>query len=280
MRKLKQARSCAILRLAYNIGMKLNELTDAMQQIAPLRYAEEWDNTGLLINPPAPREIRKILLTIDLTERVAEEAVLESADAVIAYHPLLFNAIRKLDRAIPHDRALMLLIQNNIALYSPHTALDCAPGGTNDWLARACTPCYVAVLNPHPENPEYGQGRLVTLAEPVSAARLAEQIKDFLGIPAIRFAGDFKKTIRTVALCAGAGTSVIGDSDADLLLTGEMSHHHVLAAVQRGQAVILCEHSNTERGYLPELAERLKKLAGNRAEILISEADHDPLRIS
>ncbi len=110
--------------------MHLKDLIAVMEEIAPTRYAEEWDNVGLLAGDPA-QPIRRALLTIDYTAAVADEAAALDAQAVIAYHPPLF-------RAIKHLRAGNLVfdaIRRGIALYSPHTAWDVASGGANDLLA-------------------------------------------------------------------------------------------------------------------------------------------------
>ncbi len=112
--------------------MKLLELIRAMETIAPTRYAEAWDNVGLLVGDPN-REIARALLTIDYTRGVADEAKQAQCDVVIAYHPPLFSAVKHLIApSLIFDAAA-----NGIAIYSPHTALDVAEGGTNDLLADA-----------------------------------------------------------------------------------------------------------------------------------------------
>jgi putative NIF3 family GTP cyclohydrolase 1 type 2 len=98
-----------------------------------------------------------------------------------------------------------------------------------------------------------------------------------LNLENLRLAGDPQKVIRTIALCAGAGSSVISGIPTDLYLTGEMSHHHALAAVQEGRVVILCEHTNTERGYLPILKARILERA--ELDIQLAQTDRDPLTV-
>lgn len=110
----------------------IKDLIAAMEEIAPTRYAEEWDNVGLLAGDPE-QPLTRALLTIDYTAAVADEAATLGAQAVIAYHPPLF-------RAIKHLRAGSVVfdaIRRGIALYSPHTAWDVAEGGTNNLLADA-----------------------------------------------------------------------------------------------------------------------------------------------
>ncbi len=263
----------------YIADMKLQTIIQNLENIAPLNYAEEWDNVGLLINPLRPRNIKKILLTIDLTEAVADEAIASKTDLIVAYHPILFSPASRLDADSAYDRTVMKLIQKNMAVYSPHTALDVVIGGVNDWLADGVGEGEVSVLQPI-ENSDAGQGRMVELKRPVKLKTLTQRIKKHLGLTTVRLAAATENTlIYTVALCAGAGTGAFVGVKADCYLTGEMSHHNVLAATLSGSHVILCEHTNTERGYLPLFGQLLRKALGNDIEIIVSSEDADPIFI-
>ncbi|KAK6184274.1 hypothetical protein SNE40_006774 [Patella caerulea] len=125
----------------------------------------------------------------------------------------------------------------------------------------------------------YGSGRYATLKQPLTPQEAVDAVKKHLNLLHVRLAAKpGNKYIKSVAVCAGSGSSVLRGVNADLYLTGEMSHHEVLDAVYSGANVILCDHSNTERGYLKqvkqELSEKLKDV-----NILISETDMDPLVI-
>lgn len=110
--------------------MELERLTEYLERLAPCRDAEPWDNVGLLIGD-RKQPVHKILLCIDYTSAVAEQAIREKIDVVIAYHPPIFKPLKNLT-----DRSILLnTVRNGIAIYSPHTALDVAEGGTNDVLA-------------------------------------------------------------------------------------------------------------------------------------------------
>ncbi|XP_043847565.1 NIF3-like protein 1 [Dromiciops gliroides] len=128
-----------------------------------------------------------------------------------------------------------------------------------------------------------GMGRSCTLDESVSLATMIERIKGHLKLPHVRLALGAGKTleskVRVVALCAGAGSSVLQGVEADLYLTGEMSHHDVLDAAAQGINVILCDHSNTERGFLSELQDTLAVHLENKVNIILSETDRDPLQV-
>lgn len=110
--------------------MRVGDLAKAMEQIAPLAGAEPWDNVGLLVGDPAT-PLDGVLLTIDLTTAVAREAAELHCNAVVAYHPPIFKPIKR----ITAGDGIFDAVRQGIAIYSPHTALDAAPGGTADMLA-------------------------------------------------------------------------------------------------------------------------------------------------
>ncbi|KAG8520951.1 NIF3-like protein 1 [Galemys pyrenaicus] len=128
-----------------------------------------------------------------------------------------------------------------------------------------------------------GMGRLCTLDESVSLATMIERIKRHLKLSHVRLALGAGRTlesqVKVVALCAGSGSSVLQGVEADLYLTGEMSHHDVLDAASQGINVILCEHSNTERGFLSDLRDMLGAHLENKVDIILSETDRDPLHV-
>lgn len=116
--------------------MLVRDLTNALESIAPLRYAESWDRVGLLVGDTA-RELRgPALLAIDLTERVLAEAIAMKADAIVAYHPPLWEPLKRLTASSSRERVILGAVEHRIAIYSPHTALDSVPGGVTDWLCE------------------------------------------------------------------------------------------------------------------------------------------------
>src|SRR5258706_8857676 len=110
--------------------MILRDLLQILEEIAPTRYAEAWDNVGLLAGDP-DQQISRAMLAIDYTQEVAAEALREQCDFIIAYHPPIFSPVK---RMLAGD-VLYDAIRRGVAIYSPHTALDVAPGCTNDLLA-------------------------------------------------------------------------------------------------------------------------------------------------
>ena len=256
--------------------MKLDQIITILNSIAPLELAAEWDNVGLLLEPKKNASIRRVLLSVDLTESVVEEAIDNKVNLIICYHPILFKPIQSLCMSFPTDRNVLLLIQKKIALYSPHTALDHVIGGVNDWLIDGCGIGEVTFINPSKDKLS-GAGRMLTLNRAVSINTLCKRIKSHLQTPYLRVASGVTNNIRTIACCAGAGASVLRDIQADCYLTGEMSHHDVLAAQATGASVILSEHTYTERGFLPLYQSIIQKALNAPVELIISKQDKDPI---
>ncbi|MGE3171606.1 MAG: Nif3-like dinuclear metal center hexameric protein [Planctomycetota bacterium] len=262
----------------------LAEVVDVLQEIAPLELAADWDNVGLVVDPrdgggdPA---IARVLLTIDLTSAVVAEALRARAALVVAYHPPLFHGHKRLAADDPRQRAALQAFAAGIPVYSPHTALDAAPGGVADWLCEGLTggdaPAAVHPLG----DGEFG--RLLELAAPTTLGALLPRIKAMLGTASLRLAltsAGPRHKVRRVAVAAGAGGSILRAARADLWLTGELSHHEALAAVAGGAAVVLGEHSNTERGYLQVLKKRLQGAFGRGLDVRVARADRDPFTLA
>ena len=157
-----------------------DEVLDVLQEIAPLELAAEWDNVGLIVAPRRSGPVARVLLTIDLTEAVVAEAVAMRADLVVAYHPPIFRGIKKLDESDPKQRAALLAFSRGIDVYSPHTALDAAPGGVADWLceglAGAAVPEQIEVLG----DGEFG--RVLQLPKATTVAALLPRIRAMLSV--------------------------------------------------------------------------------------------------
>lgn len=264
-----------------------------LEQLAPLGLAEPWDNVGLLLEPIADRHepnltphVARVLFTIDLTEAVLAEAIAAECDLVVAYHPPLFKPRQRLTRATAAERVVVGAIRAGLAVYSPHTALDSADDGLNDWLALgvgagARGPLVAAAGT---GSAPAGLGRGVTLAQATQLSRVVEKLKSHLGRAALRVAATpahrAGAPLQRIAFCAGSGRGVFERAPGfDLYVTGELSHHDVEALLAAGSSVVLGEHSSSERGFLPTFAARLRAASGDALETLVSSADREPLEV-
>lgn len=250
--------------------MELTKVVEILERIAPPSTAASWDNVGLLVEPSGAHVVLSALFTNDLTEPVMDEALKQGVQLIVSYHPPIFTPLRALRQSQWKERIVIRCLENRIAVYSPHTAWDAADGGANDWLAS----CF------GPSTTEEG-GIIRNLTPPVALGELAARLKEHLGAP-VRLALAARHTLSSlvprIALCAGSGASVLRGADAELLVTGEMSHHELLDATQNGSSVLLCEHAVSERGSLARLAERLRHEAPTIA-VHLAQADTGPLQL-
>ncbi len=264
--------------------MKLTDILTILDRLAPLRYAESWDNVGLLVGDP-DADVRRVLVTVDYSALVAEEARTHGAELVVAYHPPMFAPVKR----VPHDALWADAVRRGIALYSPHTALDVALDGTNDFLAEACgiatsgrRPLRAFAAKPGTSEPEgIGLGRVGDVA-PEPLRNVIARLKPALGLDYVLVAGALDKVVGRVAVAAGAGGELLGDAvraGAELFVTGEIRHHDALSAVLRGMAVVATLHSNSERAAVKAFAARLaRELDG--VSVLSSERDADPFTVA
>lgn len=244
------------------------DVAGAMERIAPLAGAWSDDNVGLLVGDPRAI-VARVLLAIDLTNDVVAEAVAERCELVVAYHPPLFGKVRALLASHPVHAA----IRAGLAVYSPHTALDAADGGTADVLADAVG-----------MGANRGQGALHRVGDVpvVSRQKLVARVKAALGVNVVLVAGPLDGDVTRVGVAAGSAGEILPAiiaAGAQAFVTGELRHHDALAAARAGLTVICALHSNSERLALAPLATRLRGAVPG-VTFALSAADRDPFVIA
>lgn len=113
----------------------IKKVINQLEKKYPISLAEEWDNVGLLIGRD-DKEIKKILITLDLTEEVIDTAVVDGIDMIITHHPIIFEKMNRITNKTILGRKIMRLIKRDIAVYTMHTNLDAAKDGLNDFLLK------------------------------------------------------------------------------------------------------------------------------------------------
>ena len=232
--------------------MKIQEFAAALERIAPRELAAEFDNPGLLVEPDHD-EIHRVLVALDCTKAVAEEAAQWGADLVLTHHPLFFHPVKHMAYSDPATTAACILLRHGIGLFAAHTNLDAAHGGVNDTL---CELLGVRDTIPFDE----GIGRVGTIKEPESLEQFSRRVEALLGLkPSV--SGDLARQIRRVAVLGGSGGSSIAPAvqeSADVLLTGEVKHSDAIDAATMGIALVVGGHYETECVILPPLINRLQ----------------------
>ncbi len=233
--------------------MKLKEFCDLMESIAPKTLALDFDNVGLLIEPDHP-SIEKVLVALDLTLPVAEEAIAGGFDLVLTHHPIFWEPVKSFSVHAPETAAAYALIRHGIGHFAAHTNLDAAAGGVNDVLANLLSLCDIRPLPP--EN----LGRIGRLKNPMPFSEFAALCDSVLNSKG-RYVGDPEKTVETVAVIGGSGggdVRFVSDAGCDAFVTGEMKHGQALDACQLGLRCCVMGHYETEFPVLKPLITRLQ----------------------
>jgi dinuclear metal center YbgI/SA1388 family protein len=251
-----------------------------LDELFPPSWAEDWDNTGLQVGDRTP-EVSRIVVALDPTSAVIDEAADVGAQLLITHHPLIFEALSMVDVSRPIDRTVAQALRLNLAVIACHTNADVASPGVSDALAEALDITVEGPLVPHVSGTfrEVGLGRIGELAASTQAADMLELCRDRLGAHP-RLIGERDADVKRVAVCGGSGASLIPAAiraGADMFITGDVKHHQALDARSSGLHVIDAGHYATERPFVPRLADRLRQLEPS-ADILVSETRTDPFK--
>jgi dinuclear metal center YbgI/SA1388 family protein len=248
-----------------------------LEELAPLRLAEEWDNVGLLVGNHG-RSVKKLMTCLTVTPASASEAIEAEADLIVTHHPMPFHALKRLTDDSTVGRTLLELIGAQVAVFSPHTAFDSAREGVNERLAKGLGLHGIVPLLPQPEG--QGTGRWGWLADEITLGELARRLKRFLAVERLQMVGEPEKPVRTVAIGCGAADELLDaarQNGCDAMLLGEARFHTCLEAEAAGIGLLLPGHFASERFAVEGLAERLTKQFPD-IEVWASRRERDPIR--
>ena len=251
--------------------MRLKEIVAALERLAPLRLQDEWDNSGLQVGFPES-EISGILVCLDITEAIVDEAVAKGADLIVSHHPLLFKPLRQVSDATYQQRCVVRALSAGISIYSAHTSLDNAPGGVNHRIAQLLGLQDLRWLVPL-AGEDAGSGLVGVLPQPETDRAFFARVKRLFGVQCLRHSATDGRKIRRVALCGGAGAFLLRDAiaaGADCFLSGEFHYHDYF----ENGGVLLCElgHYQSEQ-YTRDLLQEY--LAANCPGVRVVKTDLD-----
>ena len=209
--------------------MRVGEVAAALEAFAPLGLQEGWDNSGLLVGSPED-PVHGILVGLDCTPELIDEAASCGADLVITHHPLIFGALRRISPEDPVGLAIMKAVRGGIAVYATHTPSDKAPGGVSFAMAARLGLRETAVLDGAESG--CGLGVVGDLPAAMSGEDFIHLVKDRFGVAVVRASAPVEKVER-VALCGGSGSSLLGlarAAGAQAFVTGDVSYHHFFQA--------------------------------------------------
>ena len=259
--------------------MILEDILSLLDRIAPFSYALPWDNSGLQVGDPE-REVSSILLALELTGEVVDEALSHGVQLIITHHPLIFSPLKRVSLKDYPGALLARLIKENLALVSMHTNWDAAPGGLSDALADKLSLEVDGMLEASPQG-EGGIGRVGNLKEPRKLEELIRFLMETLPAPWARLVGDPRRKVERVAVCPGSGGDLwprAGELGAQALITGDVKHHQAREALEEGMALLDLGHFATEAWGMALLAERIREEAP-WLEIRLEGSLQDPFTI-
>ncbi len=224
--------------------MKLRDIYDYLNELSPFELQESWDNSGLIVGHPE-RDVERIVVSLDLDSEMIEEA--EEGVLFVVHHPLIFGKLTELDFRRYPANLIERLIQKRQSLIAMHTNFD-----------QTHLNCHVFTqilgLEPGREEPYLCEA-------PVdwSLEELQKRVREAFGLEVLRMVAP-RERIRSVALCTGAGASMMDRVEAECFLTGDIKYHDAMKAMSQGLMMVDIGHWESERFFAELMAEQLKNL--------------------
>ncbi len=246
----------------------ITQLLDCLDEIAPFAIAEPWDNVGLIVGNRS-RPVRSILIGLDPTNRLIDEAVAKGADTIITHHPAIFKPIPAIDTADPAGRFLEHALINRINIIACHTNFDSTFRGVNDALAELLQLDQLEPLLPLGSEGVgmSGSGRVGRYVPGRKRDVFVQLLLDALEIDTVQMAGELPEIISTVALCGGSGSDFAETArrrGADVYISAEIKHNVGRWAEEIGFCIVDGSHYATEKPAVKLMASRLRSESGER----------------
>ena len=237
--------------------MKVKDIIKVIEDFAPLSVQEGWDNSGLCIGSPET-EVKGVILALDCTPELVDEAVACGADMIVTHHPLIFSGLKKITPHTQVGLAVMKAISAGISIYAAHTSADKVLAGVSGDMARKLGLTDVEILQK--DGDETGLGVVGNLPAPLTSQQALALVKDSFGLKVMKASKPLEGLISRVAMCGGSGGSLIGEarrSGAQLYISGDISYHNFFA--EDGFMIMDIGHYESEIGIVEILFALLKK---------------------
>lgn len=207
--------------------MTVKDIASAIEEFAPLCLQEDYDNAGLQVGDPG-RAVNAVMLCLDVTAEVLEEAKRRQCGMIVSHHPLIFRGLKSLTGADETQRIAIEALKAGVSIYAAHTNLDSAWNGVSHEMAHMLGVKDLRVLVPSKLNPGAGIG-VVGDVNPAPKLEFLRKVKEKFGVRALRYSSQSKAiVVKRVALCGGSGASFMReaiDAGADIYITGDVKYH-------------------------------------------------------
>ena len=252
-----------------------------LQQIAPENLAEEWDNVGLLVGDPRQR-VRRVLLALDPTSALIDQAAAGQFDLVVTHHPVIFRPLKTVRTDTPTGRFIAAALRGRMSVIACHTNLDAVQSGVSDHLAQSLGLTGIRPLVPSREecDPSCGLGRIGTLFEPVSAPAFLDRLRQACSPPWILEAGTRPEQVAMAAVCGGSCSDLAETAlhqGADVFVTAEVKHSVARWAADAGLWLLDAGHFATEQSAMLIFRDMLlQHIAAHSLDITVDVAIQQP----
>jgi len=274
------------------VSVEVGEITNIIENLAPIGYAYKWDNVGLQVGSKKD-STNKVLTTLEITDAILNEAIENDVNMIITHHPMIFSPLKKIIKEDMKGKLIYKAIQNNISIYAAHTNIDIASGGLNDYIANRLNIRDIKILeeiegNGNSEKIKMsvnGIGRIGELDQPKTLGNLVVEIKEQINMEYIRVAGDLESIIEKVAVINGSGADLIEVAmykGCQCVITGDVRYHDAQDAIAQGISVIDIGHYQSEKFFGLFISNYLEKKAsekGLNVDIIASTIDINPFKI-
>jgi len=238
--------------------VKADRLQQIIEEFAPLDMQEAWDNSGYQVKLKNV-DISRVLVAMEVTERVIDEAIDKKIDMIVTHHPMLFSPVKCVDDNTFIGNYIVKLITNGINVYSSHTPFDKTAGGNNDYLAKLLQLCDIEVM----ASDESGFCRVGTVDGECTIGEYIEQISKWLKIDKsfMSFCGNLDAEVVKVGLCTGAGAEFLelaAGEGCDLFITGDVKYHTAQIAKELGLNLLDIGHYGSEKIFVENMANYLR----------------------
>ena len=256
--------------------MKLKKFINIIEQWAPLEWAENFDNVGLLVGDSSCI-VNKAIITIDTLENVVDEAIENNCDLIISFHPIIFDGIKKVNNKNYVERVIAKAIKNNINIYSIHTNLDNHPKGVNFQISKYLELNKTKILIPKIDFVG-GMGMIVELNKSLLEKDFLNFVKNKMKVKTIKHSTFLNKNIKKVAVLGGSGSFAIEDAikvGADCFITADLKYHDYFKAENK---ILLIDigHYESEQ-YTKELILNFLRKKIPKFACIISKSNTNPV---
>lgn len=255
--------------------MKLRTIISKLEELSHPSYAEEWDNVGLLLGDEN-QDIQHIMIALDASDYVIEQAVEQKVDLLLTHHPMIFKPIKQINSQSMIGRRIWKLASHRINYYAMHTNFD-IKGGMADLAAQRLALTDTSPLEVTVTQGEqlFGIGKVGQLPSAMRVRELAKVVKERFDLENVTVYGALDRSVSHIAISPGSGKSEIGNAlnrGAEVLITGDIGHHEGIDAVDMGLTIIDATHYGLEHIFIHFMYEYLKECLASE-DIMITSMD-------